>query len=366
MVKKILEVGGKKAGMIGTLGAFIGSEKIPTKNTTPDSYELQRILSQMREAGCSHVVMEVSSQGLKHHRTAGISFQYGVYLNISPDHIGAAEHADFEEYLSCKKRLFAQSKCAVVNLGDAHAKDILACSRNVITFSLDQESDYHVCDIRNIWEPGIFGISFQLFGKATGHIRLSMPGRFNAENALAAICVARAEGIDISAIQSALSQVVVKGRTQLIQDTACHASLIIDYAHNALSMESLLQMLKGYHPRRIICLFGAGGNRPHQRRYDMGEVAGKYADLTIITTDNPRDEALDEINKGIIQGLNVHRGEFKVIPDRADAIRYLIDLCGEGDIGVLVGKGHEEYQEIRGVKYYFSEEKIISDYLEAR
>ncbi len=364
MIKKILEAAGKKTGMIGTMGAFIGDEKIPTNNTTPDSYELQQILSQMREAGCSHVVMEVSSQGLKQHRTAGITFQYGAYLNISPDHIGAAEHADFEEYLSCKKRLFAQSECAVVNLEDAHAKDILALAPHAITFSLAQESDYRVSDIQNIWEPDIFGISFKLLGKASGTIRLNMPGRFNVENALAALCIARAEGIDMPTIQSALSQVIVKGRTQLIQDTVRHASFIIDYAHNAFSMESLLQMLKSYHPRRIICLFGGGGNKPRQRRYDMGEVAGKYADLTIITADNPRNEDLNEINKDIIEGLNVHHGEYKIILDREQAIHYLIDYCGKDDIGVLIGKGHEEYQEIHGVKYYFSEEKIISDYLQ--
>ena len=366
MVKKIFEMAGKKTGMIGTMGAFIGDEKIPTNNTTPDSYELQQILSRMREAGCSHVVMEVSSQGLKQHRTAGIAFQYGAYLNISPDHIGAAEHANFEEYLSCKKRLFTQSECAVVNLGDAHAKDILALTNNAITFSLDQESDYRASDIHNIWEPGTFGISFQLLGKASGHIHLNMPGRFNVENALAAICIARAEGIDMPTIQAALSQVVVKGRIQLIQDPIRHANFIIDYAHNALSMESLLQMLKSYHPRRLICLFGGGGNRSHKRRYDMGRVVGKYADLAIVTADNPRDEDINEINKDVIEGLNVHHGEFKVILDRKEAIHYLIDQCGESDIGVLMGKGHEEYQEIRGVKHYFSEEKIISDYLQTK
>ena len=366
MVKKILEESGKKTGMIGTIGAYIGTVKIPTKNTTPGPYELQKILSHMEKEGCTHVVMEVSSQGLKQHRTTGITFRYGVYLNISPDHIGAGEHADFEEYLACKKLLFRQTQCAVVNLEDSHAEEFLALSDNKITFSLDRESDYRAADIQNIWEPGFLGVSFQLLGRDNGRMLLNMPGEFNVENAMAAICIAREEGIDMDTIRSALKKVFVKGRTQLIQDAAHFTTFIIDYAHNALSMESLLHMLKNYHPKRLICLFGGGGNKPRQRRFDMGEAAGKYADLTILTMDNPRYEDMDEINKDIIRGLDVHGGAYQVIPDRKEAIHYLIDHCGKDDIVALIGKGHEEYQEVRGVKYPFSEEKIVREYLQTK
>lgn len=366
MVKKILEESGKKTGMIGTIGAYIGTEKIPTKNTTPGPYELQKILAHMEEEGCTHVVMEVSSQGLKQHRTTGITFQYGVYLNISPDHIGAGEHADFEEYLSCKKLLFRQTNCAVVNLEDSHAEEILDLADNRITFSLDKESDYRASDIKNIWEPGFLGVSFELQGRAEGNILLNMPGDFNVENALAAICIAREEGIDMDTVQSALKKVYVKGRTQLIEDTAHFTTFIIDYAHNALSMESLLHMLKSYHPKRLICLFGGGGNKPKQRRYDMGEAAGKYADLTVLTMDNPRYEDMDKINQEIIRGLDAHGGAYQIIPDRKEAIHYLIDHCGKDDIVALIGKGHEEYQEVQGVKYPFSEEKIIREYLQTK
>lgn len=366
MVKKILEESGKKTGMIGTIGAYVGDEKIPTKNTTPGPYELQKILAHMRDAGCTHVVMEVSSQGLKQHRTDGITFAYGVYLNISPDHIGAGEHADFEEYLACKKLLFRQSRCAVVNLEDSHAREILELSDKRITFSLDKESDYRASHIKNIWEPGFLGVSFELLGRAQGQILLNMPGDFNVENALAAICIAREEKIEMNTIQSALKKVYVKGRTQLIEDTAHFTTFIIDYAHNALSMESLLHMLKSYHPKRLICLFGGGGNKPRQRRYDMGEAAGKYADLTILTMDNPRYEDMDKINEDIIRGLDAHGGAYQIIPDRKEAIHYLIDHCGKDDIVALIGKGHEEYQEVQGVRYPFSEEKIIREYLQTK
>lgn len=366
MIRKIFEEAGKKTGMIGTVGAYIGKEKIETKNTTPGPPELHRILLQMEKEGCSHVVMEVSSQGLKQHRTEGILFRYGIYLNISSDHIGPGEHADFREYLACKKLLFRQTECAVVNLEDAHADEILALSENKISFSLNKDSDYHAEDIQNIWQPGIIGVSFRLLGKDTADILLNMPGDFNVENALAAISIARAEGINMDTIQSALRQVRVKGRTQLVRETAHFTTVIIDYAHNALSMERLLRMLKSYHPRRLICLFGGGGNKPRQRRRDMGEAAGRYADLTIITMDNPRDEDMDEINRDIIKGLTIYGGAYMVIPDRKEAIHYLIDHSGKDDIIALIGKGHEEYQEVKGVKYFFSEEKIIREYLETK
>ena len=158
----------------------------------------------------------------------------------------------------------------------------------------------------------------------------------------------------------------VKGRTQLLQDASHFTTFIIDYAHNALSMESLLKMLKAYHPKRLICLFGGGGNRPKQRRYDMGEIAAKYADLTIITLDKPRFEDPDDINADIIRGLNVHHGKYEIIMDREKAIHYLLDNCGKDDIVALIGKGHEEYQDIKGVKYFFSEEKVVSDYLKTK
>ncbi len=369
MMKRILEESGSKVGMIGTLGAFIGEEKYPTQNTTPESYELHSLFAKMVDTGCKYVVMEVSSQALKLHRTAGILFQYAIFLNLSPDHISAGEHADFEEYKACKKLLFSQCECAVVNQDEEVWQYMTEHAPKVYTTSRESQADLMATDIHNVWERGFLGVSFQLSGSLAGEMAgqasLNMPGSFNVENALIAIAVANLLGIGKDAVTRGLATVYVKGRTQLL--TKAHFStFVIDYAHNALSMESLLSMLKGYHPDRLICLFGGGGNKPKQRRYDMGEMAGKYADLTILTTDNPRFEEVEDINNDIIVGLNVHKGKYMTILDREEAIHYLLDNCGEKDIVALIGKGHEEYQDIKGVKYYFSEEKIVNDYLETK
>lgn len=363
MIKKILEDAGNKVGMIGTMGAFIGEEKFPTKNTTPESYELHYLFSRMLEAGCRYVVMEVSSQALKLKRTAGISFEYAAFLNISPDHIGEGEHKDFEEYLFSKKLLFHQAEKVVANIDDPHWKEATEAAKDIVTVSIRQKADFMGSEIRNIWKAGFLGVEFCLSGKAEGKVSLNMPGSFNVENALVAISIAYMNGIGFDTISSAMKKVYVKGRTQLLQGTAHFSTFMIDYAHNGLSMENLLRTLKEYHPRRLICMFGGGGNKPRQRRYDMGLMAGKYADLTIITTDNPRFEPVEEINADIIRGLEVYHGAYRIILDREQAIHELIDNSGREDIVVFVGKGHEEYQEIRGRKYFFSEEQIVNDYL---
>lgn len=363
MTKKILEEAGHKVGMIGTIGAYIGSDKIPIPNTTPESFELHSLFDKMVSAGCSHVVMEASSQGFKLKRTAGILFDYGAFLNLSPDHISPAEHQDFEEYRDCKKMMFDQTKEAVVNMDGEHWEYVTAAAKHPVTVSSRIPASLTASQIQNIWEPGLLGSTFTAHGLYEGTVTLNMPGIFNVQNALVAMAVASKLGIPFDAVTAALKKVSVKGRTQLIPEAASRSTFLIDYAHNALSIESLLSMLKGYGPRRLICLFGGGGNRDKQRRYDMGLAAGKYADLTIITTDNPRWEDPANINAHIIEGLNVHGGNYQVIMDRTEAIHYLIDHCRKDDIIALIGKGHEEYQEIEGVKYYFSEEKIIQQYL---
>lgn len=366
MMKKILEQAGHKVGLIGTTGAYIDQKKIETKNTTPESFELHSLFSQMLADGCDAVVMEASSQGFKLQRTAGVVFNYGAFLNISPDHISPGEHESFEEYMSCKKMLFDQTEETVVNKDADHWSEVVADAKSVTTISVKQDADLVAENVQNIWGSGILGSSFTVKGKLSGEVTLSMPGVFNVENALIAMAIADKMGISFETITEALKNVTVKGRAQVLPVPANMGTFIIDYAHNALSMESILNMLNSYNPGRLICLFGGGGNRPKQRRYDMGLIAGKYADLTIITTDNPRFESPQAINEHIIEGLNVHEGEYKIIMDRAEAIRYLLDNCNEKDLVVFVGKGHEEYQDVQGVKYYFSEEKVVLDYLKEK
>ena len=363
MIKKILEEAGNKVGMIGTLGAFIGEEKFKTANTTPESYELQRLFAKMLEEGCTYAVMEVSSQALKLGRTAGIEFAYGAFLNITPDHISPDEHKDFQEYLDCKKLLFRQTGPVIANKDDPRWQEATELAKDrVVTVSQKGEADYMASEVQNLWEGSYLGVTFRLSGKMDAQVSIPMPGTFNVENALIAIAITAEMGIPKETILAGLKKVYVKGRTQLMTCMAGHGTMLIDYAHNAVSAENLLSMLKSYNPERLICLFGGGGNRAKARRFDMGEASGKYADLTVLTMDNPRDEEVEEINKTIIEGLAVHGGKYITIIDREEAIHYLIDNARPGDIIALLGKGHEEYQEIKGQKYYFSEEKIIEAY----
>ena len=367
MIKKILEEAGKKVGMIGTNGAFIGDEKVAVeiKNTTPESFDLQHILRIMKDEGCSHVVMEVSSQGLKLNRVLGIDFDYGAFLNLSPDHISENEHKTFEEYKECKMMLFSMVKKSVIFLDNEHSADFLKVAPNPTTVSLKSEADYSVSDIHNLWDGSMFGVEFLLHrpDRTSETIRVAMPGYFNAENAAIACALTSLEGVPANVQDAALKKVSVKGRTQIIPEALPVACMVIDYAHNAFSSECVLQMLREYHPKRLIALFGCGGNRAVARRIGMGEVAGRMADLSVITMDNPRFESMADINKGIIEGIEKNNGKYICIDDRKDAIYYVMDHAEPGDIIALLGKGHETYQEIEGKRYDFSEEEVILQWL---
>ncbi|MBP5733603.1 MAG: UDP-N-acetylmuramoyl-L-alanyl-D-glutamate--2,6-diaminopimelate ligase, partial [Lachnospiraceae bacterium] len=288
---------------------------------------------------------------------------YGAFLNITPDHISPDEHKDFQEYLDCKKLLFKQTSPVIANKDDPRWQEATELAKDrVVTVSQKGEADYMASEVQNLWEGSYLGVTFRLSGKMDAQVSIPMPGTFNVENALIAIAITAEMGIPKETILAGLKKVYVKGRTQLMTCMAGHGTMLIDYAHNAVSAENLLSMLKSYNPERLICLFGGGGNRAKARRFDMGEASGKYADLTVLTMDNPRDEEVEEINKTIIEGLAVHGGKHITIIDREEAIHYLIDNARPGDIIALLGKGHEEYQEIKGQKYYFSEEKIIEAY----
>jgi len=361
IIKDILEEVGYKVGLIGTIEAIIGDEHLPALNTTPESYTIQKYLAAMVEAGCDSVVMEVSSQGLKLHRTAGIQFEIGIFTNLSPDHIGPTEHADFDEYMSCKGRLFKQCNLGIGNIDDANYEGIFTgstCKKE--TFGFSNHADLRAENISLIKKPGELGVAFDVVGLMDFHAEVSVPGRFSVYNALTAIAVCRHFRVPADAIVKALKIAKVKGRIEMIP-ISDEFTLMIDYAHNAMSLESLLTTLKDYHPKRLVCLFGCGGNRSADRRFEMGEISGNLADLTVITSDNPRDEEPQAIIDDIKTGIKRTKGEYVEIIDRICAIRYVIENAKAGDIIVIAGKGHEDYQEIKGVKYPMDERVIIKD-----
>ncbi len=364
MVRSALMKAGYKVGLIGTIEIIINDEHIPAKNTTPESFELQGFFKKMADEGIEIVVMEVASQGLKLHRTAGFTFELGVFTNLSPDHIGPNEHDSFEDYLECKSRLFRQCRYALINADDKYALDIIKnhTCEVVETFGFNKDADYYAENTVLCNEPGALGIEFDLRGKLESKIYVSTPGTFSVYNALTAIAICDHFGISKENIVNALKDISVKGRVEIVK-TPYPITLIIDYAHNALSLKSILGTLREYEPKRLVCLFGCGGNRSKERRYEMGEVSGQMADLTIITSDNPRDEEPADIINDIKVGISKTDGKYVEIIDRREAIKYAIEKSKPGDVVLLAGKGHEDYQEIKGVKYPMDERVIIKEIL---
>lgn len=366
MIRDLLEKAGHKTGVIGTIEVRIGEEHIPVNNTTPESYDIHSYFRQMVEAGCDTVVMEASSQGFKLDRTAGIEFDYGLFTNLSPDHIGPNEHESFEEYLACKAMLFGQCKKGFANLDDEHFAEITKDAKcPVRTFGEDERADLRAGEIKLTRATDFLGVDFNLSGAVEGKVSCGIPGTFNVHNALGAISIVLDMGMNLDDINEVLKTFTAKGRVQIIP-TGYEYTLIVDYAHNAVALESILNTLRAYHPNRLISLFGCGGNRSKLRRFEMGEVSGKLADLTVITSDNPRFEEPQAIIDDILTGIQKTDGKYISIIDRREAISYVMHHAEPGDIVVLAGKGHETYQEIKGKKYHMSEEEIVQDVLDGK
>ncbi|MFV0343297.1 MAG: UDP-N-acetylmuramoyl-L-alanyl-D-glutamate--2,6-diaminopimelate ligase [Anaerocolumna sp.] len=363
MVRSILESAGLKTGLIGTIETIIGDEVIPSDNTTPESYILQKYFAKMVEDNCDVVVMEVSSQGLMLHRVAGFVFDLGIFTNIEPDHIGPNEHKDFEEYLACKGLLFKNCKVGIVNGDDVRTKDVLkGCTCKVETYGLNEGRDLLAREVKLFQKEGVLGVTYQVEGLMNFLVTLNVPGKFNVYNSLTAIAICRHFNMKDEVIKSALLDVKVKGRVEPVQVSNMF-TVMIDYAHNAMSLKSLLTTIKEYEPERLVCLFGCGGNRSKIRRFEMGEISSSLADLTVVTSDNPRNEEPEDILNDIITGVKKADGEYIAIIDRKEAIRYCIEHAKEGDVVILAGKGHEDYQEIKGVKHKMDERHLISQVL---
>lgn len=300
------------------------------------------------------------------HRTQGFVFDFGIFTNLEPDHIGENEHKDFDDYLHCKSLLFRQCKVGIVNRDDSHWEAVTeGCTCQLETYGIDTPADLRAEDIAFLNEGGSLGMRFTAKGLTELPVQIASPGRFNVYNALTAIAICRHFGVDGKAVQNALASAKVKGRTEMVK-VSDEFTLMIDYAHNAMALKSLLETLRAYNPHRLVCLFGCGGNRAKSRRYEMGEVSGQLADLTIITSDNPRTEEPQAIIDDIKTGMAKTDGRYVEICDRKEAIAYAIDHGEPGDIIVLAGKGHEDYQEINGVKYPMDERVLIQEILEER
>lgn len=361
MVRDILEKCGIKTGLIGTIQTIIDDEVIPSANTTPESYKVQEYFRKMVDKGLKCVVMEVSSQALMMHRTAGILFDVGVFTNLEPDHIGPNEHASFEDYAYCKSLLFKQCKTGIFNIDSPHYDEMLkehTCS--VVTYGIGNNADYRAANIEYIHNGGDIFTNFSLSGRHNMDIRLSLPGEFSVYNALCAIAVCMQLDINDEGLLEALFKARVPGRIEPVKVSDDYI-VMIDYAHNAMALKSLLSTIREYQPERIVTVFGCGGNRSRDRRFEMGQVSGELSDLTIITSDNPRNEEPVLIMKDIEVGINRTNGEYVMVENRGDAVKYAIANAKKGDVILVVGKGHEDYQEIKGVKYHMTDRELIEN-----
>lgn len=364
MVQSILERAGYKTGLIGTIETIIGDLRIPANNTTPESYYVQEYFNKMVEAGCDCVVMEVSSQGLMLYRVGGFTFDFGIFTNLEPDHIGPGEHKDFADYTACKSLLFQQCKVGILNADDSHLEEILkkhTCT--VETYGMSEKADLRATNVDLHSRLGNLGVTYDIKGLMDFHVQVDIPGKFSVYNSLTAIAICRHFNVPVEKIKEALLSVKVKGRVEPVAISK-HFTLMIDYAHNAMSLESVLTTLREYKPKRLVCMFGCGGNRSRDRRFEMGEISSNKADLTVVTSDNPRYEEPQAIIDDIVVGVQRGPGKYVAICDRKEAIRYCILNAEEGDVILLAGKGHEDYQEICGQKHHMDERDLIKEILE--
>lgn len=348
---------GTPAGLLGTNENRVGEESYPAERTTPESYEVQRWLRQMVDAGCTHAVMEVSSHALCMHRVDGIQFAVGAFTNLTQEHLDF--HKTMEAYREAKGRLFSQSDVAVLNLDDEAGRYYAQTAADTFTYS--ERKDEAGLTAKNLtFRPD--GVEFEAVTREEiARVRLGIPGGFTIYNALCALGCAHALGIPLERAAAALGKAPgVKGRMEVVP-TEGPGTVIIDYAHTPDALENALTALRGFTPGRLICLFGCGGDRDRSKRPIMGAVAAELADLCVVTSDNPRSEAPEWVIEDILRGM-VKFDKVKIIePDRVRAIHLALSLLKDGDTLLLAGKGHETYQEVDGEKRHLDEREIVKE-----
>lgn len=371
MIRDIFEEAGIKTGIIGTVVSGYEDCYEEASNTTPQSEDIHRALRKMADGGCRAAVMEVSSQGLMQDRTFGIDFDTAVFTNLYQDHIGKGEHKSLEEYVFWKSMLFKQAKTAIINIDDSHWKEMIrdTTAQRILTFSAAEETDLGEEEKRADFQAekvvlrrkkDMLGVGFEICGR---EFFTGMPGRFNVSNALAAAAVCRAHNIPWDCIQRALSRIKVRGRAEIVKLNE-DFTVLVDYAHNGPALESLLKSLREYEPARLIAVFGCGGNRDRNRRFEMGMAAARIADFSVVTSDNPRNEDPMDIIHDITQAMAEEQGCYTVIPERYEAIKWTVSQAQTGDIIVIAGKGHETYQLIGGHKRHFDDREAILSFRE--
>ena len=361
LLKQVLETClGAKVGLIGTMENLIGDQVIPTERTTPESFELQSLFSRMRDAGCTHVVMEVSSHAITLERIGGVRFDVAAFTNLTEDHLDF--HKTMDAYCDAKAELFRRCDRAVVNADDSYAGRILsAAACPVLTTSVTTKEGLHAEDVALHAE----GISFTaVCGEERERVTLPIPGKFTVYNALTVLGVARQLGISLHESAEALKSAEgVKGRVEVVPTPGTPYSVLIDYAHTPDALENVLRTVRDFCKGRLISVFGCGGDRDPMKRPIMGKIGVELSDIAIITSDNPRTEAPMAIIQDILKGVKPEFGEYIVMEDRRKAIRYAMDIAGKNDIIVLAGKGHETYQDIDGQKHHLDEREEVAAHL---
>jgi len=358
MIKSILESYGQKVGLIGTISNRIGDEILPTDRTTPESYDLQELFYEMGEKKVNSVVMEVSSHALDLHRVSCSEFDIGVFTNLSREHLDF--HKTFENYLEAKIKLFKMCKKGLVNIDNEYGRRVVENAEcEVYTLGIDNKADINAYDIVKHSNSVEFKVISPWF---SGDLSVNIPGKFSVYNALAAIGSCALMGVPFENIKEGLLDVTVPGRAEIV-NTGKDFTIMIDYAHSPDSLENILTTVKGYAPGRIVCLFGCGGDRDKTKRPVMGEISGKLADFTIITSDNPRTEDPEEIIRDIEQGIKPVGAAYIKIVDRSEAIRYAIENARPQDIIVLAGKGHETYIILKHKTIHFDEREVVAKIL---
>ncbi|NLL05018.1 MAG: UDP-N-acetylmuramoyl-L-alanyl-D-glutamate--2,6-diaminopimelate ligase [Clostridiaceae bacterium] len=358
MIKSILDTYGQKTGLIGTICNKIGDEVLPTDRTTPESHDLQELFGEMVEKKVDSVVMEVSSHALDLHRVSCSEFDIGVFTNLSRDHLDF--HKTFENYLDAKIKLFNMCKKGLVNIDSEYGRQVVDRAQcEVFTFGIDNDADIKAVNVVKKQASIEFDVITPWF---TGKVHVNIPGKFSVYNALAAIGSSALMGNSFDYIKEGLKNVTVPGRAEVVP-IGTDYTVIIDYAHSPDSLENILATVKGYAPARVISLFGCGGDRDKSKRPIMGEISGKYADFTIITSDNPRTEEPSAIINDIEEGIKKTKAAYITIVDRREAIKYAMQNARPKDIIVLAGKGHETYIMLNDKTIHFDEREVVKEIL---